>query len=316
MNPGLPVVIGSVRRSVAVGEDLHLVGLRVDLVDVRVADLEVDAARLLAVDAVAGGQAVEVEVDRHVGAGLPVGRGAVVRLGVAHPVPRAALRRRARDLHVLLEERLVRHGEVEGHHDRHPDAHGLTVERGDGGVGLLVEREVDGVEAAGALDRTTVAARGGGVDDVVGARLETVGRRPGGALDLAGQRARRRGDLDRVEGAALGTHRERGVDRDGGGVGEARRETHRLGLRRLGRRARSWPARAAGAALTVSATRRGGAGREAAREHQQGGGARRTTQWTGRAVAHATKPPGMTSETEEPVQRTSRTGSSVKGRTQ
>jgi hypothetical protein len=41
VKPGWPVVIGMVRSS-AVGEDLHLVGLRVDLVDVGVADVEVD----------------------------------------------------------------------------------------------------------------------------------------------------------------------------------------------------------------------------------------------------------------------------------
>ena len=60
-----------------------------------VADLEVDVAALLAVDAVAGRHAVDVDVDADVGAGLPVALRAPVDLGVADPVPGARLRGRA-----------------------------------------------------------------------------------------------------------------------------------------------------------------------------------------------------------------------------
>ena len=51
--------------------------------------VEVDLAVLLAVDAVAGGDAVDVEVDRDVGAGLPVALGRQCASVVAEPVPRA-----------------------------------------------------------------------------------------------------------------------------------------------------------------------------------------------------------------------------------
>ena len=50
VKPGLPVGDRDRAQQLAVGEDLHLVGLRVDLVDVRVADVEVDVTALLAVD--------------------------------------------------------------------------------------------------------------------------------------------------------------------------------------------------------------------------------------------------------------------------
>ena len=276
-------------QQVAVGEDLHLVGAGIDLVDVGVADLEVDAARLLAVDAVARRQAVEVEVDRDVGPRLPVRRRAVVRLLVAHPVPGPALRGRARHLHVLLEERPVGDRDVEGHDDRHADAHGLAVQRRDRGEGLLGEREVDRVEAAGALHGAAVAAGGRGVDDVVGAGLEPVGRGPGAGGDLARDGAGRRRHLDRVERAALGTDRQRAVDRDGGSVGEARREAHRVGLGRLRSCRRARTVGATGAARAVG---RGAARRESSGEHQQRGCQRRTTvrgaQVNGRASAHAT----------------------------
>jgi len=51
----------------------------------RVADVEVELAALLAVDATAGGDAVHVDVDMDVGAGLPVGLRPPVRLGAAEP---------------------------------------------------------------------------------------------------------------------------------------------------------------------------------------------------------------------------------------
>ena len=85
-------------EQLAVGDDLHLVGLHVHLVDVGVADAEVDLAVLLAVDAVAGIDAVDVEVDVDVGAGLPVLLRPVVDLGVAEPVPRAGLGRGGGDV--------------------------------------------------------------------------------------------------------------------------------------------------------------------------------------------------------------------------
>ena len=64
VNPGLPVVIGVVLMSLPLMKVCHLVGLRVDLAHHRVADVEGDRARLLAVDAVAGRDAVDVGVDR------------------------------------------------------------------------------------------------------------------------------------------------------------------------------------------------------------------------------------------------------------
>ena len=54
VKPGLAGGDRDRAQQLAVAEDLHLVGLRVDLVDDRVADVEVDVAVLLAVDAVAG----------------------------------------------------------------------------------------------------------------------------------------------------------------------------------------------------------------------------------------------------------------------
>src|SRR3954451_25180380 len=72
---------------VTVVEHTELVGLDVDLVHVRVADVERRRAVELAVDAVAGGDPVDVGVHGDLRPGLPVRRGPPVHLVVGEPVP-------------------------------------------------------------------------------------------------------------------------------------------------------------------------------------------------------------------------------------
>ena len=177
------------------------------------------------------------------GAGLPVGLRPPVRLVVADPVPGAGLARRRLHLHVLLERRLVGDRHVEGDDHGHADTDGLALQRRERRVGLLVEREVLGVEPGGAGDLLSLGVLGDGAHAVVEARLEAARGGPAGLVGVqgAGQLALGRGHLDGAQRAVLRAHGDRRVD--GYGVGGTDVGLHldrgyvgRGGLARLGRR--------------------------------------------------------------------------------
>ena len=226
-------------QQLAVAEHLHLVGLRVDLVDVGAADVELHVAVLLAEDPGPGRNAVDVDVDAHVGAGSPVALRTPVDLVVAEPVPGAGLLGRGGDLEVLLDGRLVRDRDVERHDHGHADAHGLAVEWRHRGVGLLVEGQVDGREGGAQRLVGTVGAAGQGGHGVRRAGLEQPSGHPGHvvARHLPGHRAGGRGDGHLAQRAAVGLEGQPGVDGDvtrtllDVGHQADRRD---LGLRRLG----------------------------------------------------------------------------------
>ena len=95
-------------------------------------------------------------------------------------------------------EGLVGDGDVEGDDDRHADADGLALQRGDRRVGLLGERQVLGVEAGRARDPLAVAALRHRADHVVGARLEAPVRGPACRHRTAHRTARPAGDSTRT----------------------------------------------------------------------------------------------------------------------
>ena len=274
MKPGLPVVIGMVRGELPVAEHLHLVGLGVDLVDVGRADVELDVPVLLAEDPGAGRHAVDLDVDGHVGAGAPVGLGPPVHLVVGDPVPGARLLGRRGDAQVLLDRGLVGHRDVERHDHRHAHAHGLAGQRRHRRVGLLVQGQVDGVEARTPRDGGPVGAPGHGRHGIVGAGLE---QRVGDPRDvvarhLAGDLAGGRVDRDLAQGAAVGLQGQPGVDGHVAGaevdVGHHLDRWH-LGRRRLLRSGRGGTGRArllGGVRRVVDAVAGGERGRHGARQ--------------------------------------------------
>ncbi|CAM5310447.1 hypothetical protein SGLAM104S_04895 [Streptomyces glaucescens] len=115
----------------AVPHDLHRELLRVDDGDLLAADGEGDGLVLLAVDAGAALDAVEVEADGDLGAGLPVLLGPEVEPVVAEPVARDLDGRSVSDLDGLLDVLGVGDPPGEAERERHSDADGGTVLGGE-----------------------------------------------------------------------------------------------------------------------------------------------------------------------------------------
>ena len=224
-----PVETGIGASLVAVDADDEPVRGDVDRADDLAADLERHLLVLLAVDAVAGGQAVEAQIDLDVGAGRPEVLRPVVRDAVADPRPRSFDVLVGGDIHVALEELLVLDRKVERDDDRHAHADRLALERCDRRIGLLLQGERLGGERV--LERAffLVVARALDGELVLGARLETLGRDPLRAGDPAvdlrlavGRDERGLGDRavlgvsgdDRVDGDALRVVLDAGRQRD------------------------------------------------------------------------------------------------------
>ena len=218
-----------------------------------VADLEVDLAALLAVDAVAGVDAVHVDVDRDVGAGLPVGLRAPVGLVVARASTTSPAA--AGSLVTVMffsNDAWSVTGTSKVHDDRHADADRLAGQRGHGRVGLLVERQVLGAELRGLRDLLAVLAGRHGAHGVRRARLEAVGGGPRGAVggELAGHLAgarRRPSTLSMVPfvaatstvrstGTPVAPRARGGLQADRGGRRPRTRRRTRAGRGRAGRR--------------------------------------------------------------------------------
>ncbi len=206
----------------AVLGDLHRVLLGVHDGDLVAADGELHGLVLLAVDAVAALDAVQVEVDGDLGAFLPVLLGAEVQAVVAEPVALDVDGRLGLDADGLLDR--VRAGDAPGeaYGERHPDADRGAVlggevadegvlrgQRGEGGV-------LGGLAALGVL--------GDRVHRVLGAGGQMGRRRPGGAA--AGYRALDLlalgvldGDLGQLAPDDADLERPAGVDAGGTGLG-------------------------------------------------------------------------------------------------
>ncbi|CAG6395508.1 putative Glycine--tRNA ligase [Actinacidiphila cocklensis] len=224
---GVALAAGGDRDGVddlAVADDGHHVGLGVDRGDLRAAHVEADGLVLDAVDAGSALDALEVQVERDVRAGNPVGlRAQVEPLGV-EPVADHLLPAAGRHGDAALDGGPVGLGYrvVELHRHRHADADGGAV------LGREVADEVrrlgrGGAEAGGGGRGLALRVDGGRGDRVLGAVRQRAGRGP--ALLVGGQLARHRvpGGLGRHghrgQGAAGDGDLDRPADLGAGGAG-------------------------------------------------------------------------------------------------